>query len=363
MKNNNILIASNNFYNLYNFRLSLIKRLAIKNKILLVASGDKYLKYFNKPRINIERIDFESRDYSLLNNLKVLLFFKKIISINKINTVISFTIKPNLFFCILKYFFNYKLILTISGMGDIFLNKSFLNRLTLFFYLIVLNNSDHVFCHNKYDKNFLIKKNAKLQKKIIVISGSGINFSKFKYYPIILKKKISFLLSSRIIREKGVIEYIDAAKKISFLYPGKVEFLIIGNRYKNSKFDKLFMKLIKSSPVKFKNYVSDIRPYIKKATCVVLPSYREGLSKIILESLAIGRPIIATKVPGCIDLVKNNYNGFLVDPMSSRSLFSGIEDFVNTSVSVKKKFSINSRNLSYNFDEEIVINKYISKLS
>ncbi len=362
MKKENILLVSNTFFNLFNFRYSLIKYLHKKYKIFLSAGEDNYAEYFYKLGIDIKEINFVSRDYNIFNNFKVLFFFKKLITKNKIDTVISFTIKPNLFFCILKIFFKYKLIITISGMGEVYLNKSILNRIIFSIYLNLLNNANYIFCHNKYDKNLLIKKNKKLKKKIILVYGSGINFDKYKFTPITFKKRISFLLSARIIREKGILEYIDAANKILHLYPNKVEFLIIGRRYKNSKFDAIFQKKISSSSVVFKDHVSDIRPFIKKSSCVVLPSYREGLSKFILEALAIGRPIVTTNVPGCSDLVISGYNGYLIKSQSHISLYNALIKFVNLPDSTKNKFSKNSREYSYKFNEESVIKNYLKQL-
>lgn len=362
MKKENILLVSNTFYNLFNFRYSLVKYLHKNYKIILSASDDNYVKYFYKLGIDTKKISFVSRDYNIFNNLKVLIFFKKLITKNKIDTVISFTIKPNLFFCILKIFFKYKLIITISGMGEVYLNKSLLNRAIFYIYVSLLNNANSIFCHNKHDKYLLIKMNKKLKKKITLVYGSGVNFNKYKFSAVTFKKKISFLLSARIIREKGILEYIDAAKKISHLYPNKVEFLIIGSRYKDSKFDAIFQKEISSSPIKFIDHVNDIRPFIKKSSCIVLPSYREGLSKIILEALAIGRPIIATNVPGCSELVISGYNGYLIKSQSQISLFNALVKFIHLPNSSKNKYSKNSREYSYKFNEETVIKSYLKQL-
>ena len=362
MKKDNILIVSNTFYNLFNFRYSLIKYLHKNYKTILLASADNYVKHFNRLGIENKIVNFSSRDYNIFNNFKTLYFFKQFIEKNKIDTVISFTIKPNLFFCILKIFFKYKLIVTISGLGGVYLNKSILNKIIFFIYLSLLKNADYIFCHNKHDKKLLINKNKKLNKKTFTVHGSGINFERYKYSPIVFKKKISFLLPARIIREKGILEYIDAAKKITYLYPNVVEFSIIGSRYKNSKFDKIFQKKISSSPIKFRDHVKDIRPYIKNCSCIVLPSYREGLSKIILESLAIGRPIITTNEPGCSDLVINGYNGYLIKSKSSISLFNALEKFIKLPNTTKNKFSKNSRDFSINFNEETVIDNYLKQI-
>ena len=140
---------------------------------------------------------------------------------------------------------------------------------------------------------------------------------------------------------------------------GKFKFIIIGEKYQNNSFNDLFNKKIKNTKVNYINFSSKINKYIINASCIVLPSYREGLSKVLLESLAIGRPIITTNVAGCSNLVKNNINGFLAKPMNSESLYKAILKFINLSNKQKIIFSKNSRKLSYKFDEKFIIKKYL----
>jgi glycosyltransferase involved in cell wall biosynthesis len=360
-----ILLITNEYYNFFKFRYSLIySLLSQKNcsKLSLLAKFDGYEKKFQSSKINYYNINILSRSFGLLSNINNLLNLIKNIFFIKPKIVISFTIKPNLYLCILKFFFKFKLITNITGLGEVFLNNDFKYRLLRSLFINLLTKSDLIICQNEDDVLFFISKNLKLKDKIKLIPGSGIKINKFTYNN---NKKINFLFVGRIIKEKGLIEYIEAANLISEKYKKQAKFHIIGQTYKNNKFNKIFFNMLENSNSIYHGYQDNIDLFIAESDCVVLPSYREGLSKFLLEGLSFGKPLITTNVPGCKQLLNNNYNGFIVNVRDVKSLSNAFIDFIKLSHKKKYEFSINSYNLSKSYSHNRINTmyvKYINKL-
>ena len=360
----NLLIVTNEYFNFFNFRQSIIKKLK-KNfkptKLSLLAKFDGYEDKININDIDKFNINFNSRSLNIFNAIKNIWDFYKILNSNNYDTIISYTFLSNFNSCFLNIFLKKKLIVNITGMGDMFLSKNLLKRVLFWIYIKILVNSSIIICQNVEDKKYFILKNNKLKKKIKVILGSGVDTKNFKYTKIQSSKKFKFLLVSRIIKEKGVLEFIEAANKFEKFYPNLANFIIIGRTY-NGSFKKTFFEKIYQSKITYKENSKNIKNDIIKSSCCVLPSYREGLSRFLLEAISIGRPIITSNVPGCNILVKDNYNGFLLPNISSESLF---KMFIKFSILNKKKintFSYNSRKLSIKFDSEIIDNQLIKIL-
>ena len=169
-------------------------------------------------------------------------------------------------------------------------------------------------------------------------------------------------MPSRILKNKGVLEFIQASNRLHKEFSGKCNYIICGESYKESKFYKTFKKELSNSSVTYLGFIDTLNSHIEDATCIVLPSYREGLSKVLLESLSIGRPIIATDVPGCNNLVINNKNGLLISPRDTTSLYSAMKKIYLLSNVELNQFSLFSKNFSLKFDENIVLYNYIKVL-
>lgn len=359
-----ILFLSNEFFNIYNFRLSLLKRIEKEftdPEILIVAKYDGYEKKININNNQNFNLDIDSRSMSLINNVKALFQLNKIIRNGDLDILISYTFKCNFFACLLNIFYGKKLIINITGLGEMFLSNNPLKKIFFYFYCILLQKSDRIICQNIYDKNLLLSKNIKLKKKLFLIPGSGINLDYFKFNKVDLSKKFNFLMVARIIKEKGIIEFIEAAQLFMSKFPNKANFTIIGKNY-NDNFKSTFIDKIKDTNINYINSSNNIYAEIINSTCCVLPSYREGLSRFLLESLAVGRPIITSNVPGCNDLVINNSNGYLLQDINSNELFSLFEKF--SSLPHKKiiDFSSFSREYSLKYDEKTINREILSIL-
>ena len=171
---------------------------------------------------------------------------------------------------------------------------------------------------------------------------------------------------SRIIRDKGVFEYFDAVKNISPRFP-RVKFNYVGDfDFENpSAISKeIFFHHIEKLNIKYFKFFKNIKVVLNKADCIIHPSYREGMSRVLLESASMQVPIITTKVAGCKEIVKDNYNGFLCKPRCGNDLAKSISKFIQLTYEKKKKLSQNGRNLIKDkFDQKIIIKKYLKLLN
>ncbi len=349
-----ILLFANSSWNLYNFRIGLIESLIKKNhEIYFFGKNDNYTKKLLNKNINYVSLSLSKKGKNPLKEIVTIIFFFLKIRKIKPDYILSFTIKPNLYSLLISHFFKTKVIVNITGLGNTFINKNYLTYIIIIFYKLLINKSFYIFFQNKDDLNYFKKLNLLNKVKHGVIPGSGINLNFFeKRKKIKFNKNIKFVFVGRTIKEKGVYEYCEASKYIKDLY-NNISFAIIGfGEYKHLYKKYPHIDYIYSDEVNKLDYLN--------FDCLVLPSYREGLPRVILEFALLGIPSITTNVPGCREIIKDNYNGFLCEPFSVTSLKNSIKNFLKLTLNKKLKMSYNAKKyVEENFNEEIVINKYL----
>jgi len=350
-----ILLFANTSWNLYNFRRGLISQL-IENKhtVYALCNDDRYSQLLKKDNVNIIDFKVSQKGKNLFREFITIFHLFLIIKKLKPKYILSFTIKPNLYSLIISIFFNVKIINNITGLGNTFINKNFLTYLVIMLYKILLKRSHYILFQNNDDQIYFEKKYLIVNKKYDVIPGSGINIKKFNQIKKTFsdKNKLKFIFCGRTIKEKGIYEYCKASQMIC-KKNDYIEFYVLGfNNYEH---------LQEYKHIKFLNSNNYNKQMFINFDCVILPSYREGLPRVLLEFGLMGVPSITTNVPGCRSIVKDNHNGFLCEPKSTKSLYDSICNFINLSLTSRIKMSYNANQyVINNFDENIVISKYLS---
>ena len=210
-------------------------------------------------------------------------------------------------------------------------------------------------CQNLSDVSLFNSSNSKLNSKLLLIKGSGVDLFKFRYTKLTINKKISFTFIGRIIPEKGIIEFLRAIIKFNRVYPNQASFTIIGKKYpENIKFNRQFDHYLKISRSLYISSLVDPYNFIKSSTCIVLPSYREGLSRVLLESLSVGRILVAANVPGCSELISNHYNGFKFTPKSYNSVFNSLVKVLKFDKNKLITIGYKSRLKSINYSDHVI---------
>ena len=356
-----IIIIANNSWNLYNFRLELINALVKDFDILICCEKDSYSKYLEKYNFSINDLKIKSSKYNFLIDIFNILKLLKIIFYYKPTHILSFTIKPNLYANLLNLFFNFKVVSNVTGLGSVYLSKNIVNKIIFSLNKFLLRRSYHVFFQNSSDQKVIFG-DEKIFINSSVIAGSGINLSYFHFNKV---SKINnyFLFIGRIIVDKGFVEFVEAIKKIKFYHKLEINFKVAGKLDFNnpSKICKVdFENWQKLNLFEYLGYVENNVEIINNSLCVILPSYREGLSRVLLESMALARPIITTNVPGCKELIENNQNGLLVAPKNAEDLANKIIQLNSLPLKKKIDMGLNSRKIVQKYDIKKVISQYKS---
>ncbi len=359
----NIVISTNSTWNFIKFRKGLAESFLRKNhKVFLLSKSDKYKKYIDK-NIKFIQIPINRSPISLINDFFLIFFFFKILKKYEIDLFLGFSHKINIYGGFVCKFKNIKCILNITGLGTAFINKNLLKKIIFILYKLINFQKSFFFFHNKDDKNLFIKNKIFNKKKCFLIPGSGIKIVKKKIKKLYNRNYIIFTFIGRLLIHKGIIEFLKAAEKIINLNKKKrIYFNIIGDidRLNITSINKnLILKYKKNTKINFLGHKENVDKFIIKSDCLVLPSYREGLPRVILESLLLERPVIATNVPGCNRIIKNNFNGILCDAKSDSSLVNAMSKFIKLSIFKRKRMGINGRKLVENeFNEKKVISTY-----
>ena len=359
-----ILILANSEKGLYNFRRELIEKLLLDgNKVYIsIPSGEK-ARLLVKMGCKLEETSVDSRGMNPFKDIKLLLKYKKLIKEIEPDVVLTYTIKPNIYGGIACKSLNIQYIANITGLGTAVENGGILSKILILMYKFAFKEIKCVFCQNKQNYDFMKEKDIAANDKLKLIPGSGVNLEHFQVEEYPKSGELKFLFIGRIIKEKGIEQYLEMAKNIKSKYEN-VEFGIVG-RCDEEKYKDKIKELENENTIKYYGEQNDVRPFIEKACCIIHPTfYPEGMSNVLLESSAMGRPVITTNRSGCKEIVEDGITGFLVEEKNTQQLTQVVDNFIQMPYEEKKKMGINARRKVENeFDRNIVVNTYMEEIS
>lgn len=355
-----ILILTNNDLGLYKFRKELIEELLKENKIMISSPDGKFIKSFIDLGCQFIDTKISRRGTNPATDFRLMIQYIKIMKHFKPDVVLSYTIKPNVYGGIVCRMFDIKYISTITGLGTAVENGGILQSITLFLYKIALKNTSCVFFQNKENADFFNKKNI-IANRWRLIPGSGVNLDYYKEIDYPNDKTINFLFISRIMKQKGIEQYLEAAKYIKDKY-SSVEFHILG--FCEEEYEDKLTELQNKGIIIYHGMQNDVRKFYKISHCTIHPTYYpEGMSNVLLESAACGRPIITTNKSGCREIVDDGVNGYLVEQKNSEDLIEKIEKFLKLSYEEKKQMGLAGRaKVEKEFDRQTVIKTYLYEI-
>jgi glycosyltransferase involved in cell wall biosynthesis len=280
--------------------------------------------------------------------------------------LLIYTIKPNIYGSMVSKLLNVPTINVIAGLGTVFLSDNASSKIARQLYKSSFHNNRVLFENGDDCRVFLDKKLVK-EKQVKLIPGSGINTKLFQPKERVTNDNgMVFLLIARLIRDKGIIEYIEAIKSIHLKYPS-VKFKILGSYYEGNPTaisKKEVESWVEDGIIEYLGYTDAVLEEIEKADCIVLPSYREGLSRVLLEGASMSKPIITTDVTGCREVVDDGENGYLVPIKDSNSLAIAFEKMIKLSKEERAEMGRKGRiKVIDNFEDKIVIKHYLDAIS
>ena len=359
-----IIIISNTIGVVYKFKFELLKVLLNKGyELFLFAQNeeeDSYLEEIKKIGVNYIEVKLSRRGINPIEDLRVFFDYYKEIKKIKPEFIYTFTIKPNLYAGLVARILKIKYASTVTGLGTSFQKKTIILKILKKVYKESLKNAEGVFFENINNLNFFVESKILSKEKAILLSGSGVNLKKF--YPLKKIRKdnnIVFLFIGRIMKEKGIEEFLEAAEHI-IEKNKKIEFWVIGS-YEEKKYTKLIKSLEKQKVIKYLGNKNDVREIIKEVDFLIQPSYHEGLSNVILEASAMGKLVLASNIPGCREAIYDKK--YLFPSKDSTELINCIERVLNQSVYINQKDAFNQRKyVEKNFSRELVIEKNVEIL-
>lgn len=356
-----ILILGNSDLGIYKFRKELIQALINDgNEVILSLPYGDYIPLLKKMGCIFCKTLMDRRGMNLYKDIQLLLQYNKIIREIKPDVVLTYTIKPNIYGGIICRWHHVRYIANVTGLGTAVEKGGFLSEILLFLYKEGLRSAWQVFFQNESNRNFFREK--KLVRKDKLIPGSGVNLKEHCYedYPA-ESEELHFLYVGRIMEDKGVKELLDGIGELKKNY-SNIYFSLAGG-YDEENFRGRIEELVEKGIVKYLGEQKDIHSLIKTCHALILPSYHEGLSNVLLEAAACGRPVLATNVPGCRETFEDGVSGIGFQPKSSAALVVTVKEFLDLSYEEKRQMGIRGREkMEKEFDRQIVINAYMKEI-
>lgn len=356
-----ILFIVNHEIVIYNFRKELVKRLLEENYDVYICSppGEK-INYLIKQGCKFIEMNVDRHGTNPIKDLSLIYKYVKIIRKIKPLVTLTYTIKPNIYGGIACRITGAHCLANITGLGSAVENPGIMQKITMYLYKIAFKKIDMIYFQNQENLDFF-KSNFKKLPQFCLLPGSGVNLQEFTPLAYPDDAVIKFVFISRIMKEKGIDQYLEAAKVIKEKYPN-TEFHICG--FCEEEYEDLLKELEEKEIIKYHGLVNDVKEILKITHCTIHPTYYpEGMSNVLLESCACGRPIITTNRSGCKEIVDDSINGFIITQKDSKDLVRKIELFINLPYDDKVKLGLNAiEKVQRCFDRQIIIDEYLNEI-
>lgn len=356
-----VLILANIGLGLYKFRKELLEELVKDNEVFFCLPNDEFVNAIEN--IGCQFIDNPFLDRHGINplmELKLIGFYKKVLREISPDIVFTYTIKPNAYGGMACARLEIPYVANVTGLGTSIEYGGLIQKVSLSLYRLGLRKAQKVFFQNTENRDFMVR-NGVVKGAYDMLPGSGVNLNEYEVSPYPNGSTVDFVFIARVMREKGIDQYLAAAKVIRRRHP-YTRFHICG--FCEGDYERKLRELDDDGTVIYHGLVSDMTTVYKSISCTVHPTYYpEGLSNVLLESAASGRPIITTDRTGCREVVEDGVNGFVVKQRDSNDLIEKIEMFLSLSIDERRNMGLLGRaKVEREFDRKIVVRKYLEEL-
>lgn len=358
------MIMVNDFITIKHFRIELVENLIVSDFDVVVClpySEDQNI--LSEMGCKVINIKMNRRGANPFQEISIIKQYYNIVKREKPDLLMTFTIKPNLYAGIVARLTKTKVIHTVTGLGSVFLTEKWFKPVLLSVNRIAFKNANAVFFLNNDNKETYIDlKLADQTSKLIVIPGSGVNLNKFRFTPLERTENIVFSFFGRIIKDKGIIELLEASRIVKSNYPNIV--INIFGLIDDESIGDIVKTFNSKGIVNYHGNTDEVYNEITKSHCIILPSYGEGRGTILQEASASGRPIITTDTFGCRDNVEDGLNGFLIEVRNVNALVDGFRKFLNLSFEEKQRMGIyGNKKALKEYDREHIVGNYLLEIN
>jgi len=355
-------LASNAASVIYWFRKELIEALLRKGwQVFVSAADDGFGPELTRLGAEFINSPVDRRGANPARDLRLLWFYRRLLRAVKPEAVLTYTIKPNIYLNLAALGLKLPVISTVTGLGDSFINDVFYKKIVFFLYrLAFASKRTAVVFQNREDRGIMLARKLVREGQSMVLPGSGVNIGAFPPKPYPAGDEVVFLYAGRLMFNKGIRELLAAARRLKEEgRPAKVR--LIG--YYDDDLKEEVEEAQKQGWIEYCGFQREVGPYMAASHCVVLPSYKEGMSNTLLEAAASGRPLIACDVSGCREIIDDGQNGFLCRPKDADSLRAAMCAFMALSQERRAEMGRKSREKAEKeFDRALVTAKITAEI-
>lgn len=320
-----ILILANHSGGLYDFRKDLIAELKKHANVTVAVPHNDRWEELHKLADRVIELPVDRRGRNPLHDSNLFQQYRAMLKEVKPDLVLTYTIKPNIYGGLACRMAHIPYAVNITGLGSAIENGGWLKRFVLMLYKLALKGAKVVFFENTGNRDTLVAAGVVPNGRDVVLNGAGVNLEDYPCQTYPQEGPVRFLFVGRVMHEKGVDELFAAAKRMKQKYGDGVEFHIVGSF--EEAYKPVMDELEQADVVKYHGYQSDIKSFYAMASCIVLPSYHEGMSNVLLEAAASGRPLITSDIPGCREAVENGVSGYLRPIKDADALYAAMQRF------------------------------------
>ena len=360
-----ILILSNSDSGLYDFRKEVLKALMEKGFHVLVSVPDTgYVERIKALGCEYIPTAFERRGMNPFQDMKLLLFYRRLIKTHSPAAVMTYTIKPNIYGGLAARLTGTPYLVNVTGLGTTLEHGGVLRKMIVLMYRTALKKASCVFFQNQGNRDFLVQRGC-VTGKTRVIPGSGVNLKEHLPQEYPADTPVRFVSIMRLMKDKGIEELLTAAQRIHERHPDTL-FQILGAYEEETRqlYEPRVKALEEKGAIRYYGYRDDVPEFLKECQAVVHPSYHEGMSNVLLEAAATARPVLASAVEGCLDTFEEGRSGLAFAPQDADSLEAALESFLRLPYEKRREMGLCGRRfVEERFDRNFVVAANLEELA
>lgn len=353
-----VMILANNDVGLYQFRKELIEELLKEYEVVISLPHGDFIKQLENIGCKFIHTPVDRRGINPIRDLKLFFKYYNILRNENPDLVITYTIKPNVYGGFACRLLKIPYAVNITGLGTAFENGGVLKRIVTVMNKVGCKKAKVVFFENEENRQIFIKEKIVKESQTYRLNGAGVNLEKYQVAPYPNGEKVKFLFMGRIMAEKGIDELFEAMTKL--VSEGfNCELDLLG--FPEEDYKEKIKKYEEEGWLHYYGYQKDVRPYIERCHCFVLPSWHEGMANTNLECAASGRPVITSRIHGCMEAVEDGITGFLCERKKSDSLYKCMKRFCELSYEERESMGLAGRkHMEEIFDKKKVVGETIT---